>query len=1210
MLGAHSVAVSRTGRLYSWGYGPATGTGSTENIRTPTLVTKFLGFGAGDPGSSRAIAARGEMEPLAWGRHSHARYRHRVSNKHLGLQVLRPRIVKAACGGGFCAVLSSEGEVFTFGLSAGGRLGFRTKFRAQLRPRRIETLKEGTLDVVAGAGFVLLCSASGRLLAWGDNAKGQLGVGHLQESHEPLPLGRVGSSAFVFEAVAAGDSHSLALDSCGQLYSWGGEGGPMTGQGQPTPDAMQVDAAFQFRLQSLPHWWVRPCQVKALLGMRVVHISAGCLHSIALTREGVLFCWGARLQVGVGGGSGGGFTASSRGTLPPQNLAEAAWVPRLMAPSPKLPLLRVTSASAGGWHSLLTAVPSCAIERLEPSDIGDGAHYDEFLDGSLVSRVDSVAPIEGGEASVGLCCAAVRARLALSDGQDSPVWKALSMQVVRRRPAFIDAVAPPLEVGPSAGVGNGLDGAARGMEERRGAAIGSCSIEEDSEDENSLMDIVAMQREQQPASTMRQRRRVAASAKASPPSVADEAAGKALHDTVAKKPALVVPSRSVAKKRVIPEFSSDSSETEQSAPGASLQLQAVAPSPRPRPLLRRGRTAGPPQHRMSPIFSSDSSGSDHETRASRVPHAPAHATTVASARASSSSVNSYSQHQTASAGRSFSVVRGLDIELSDFGECVLTAFVRFLHTDSLANVEVIEETHPLFQREQQLAMRPPSYDEPRERPTQLRASKGPLLRREVDDLRRIGRALQLERLIRLCDQLLLRVDAPGAPTLFVPPSTIDTAMWTLSTQALAGPTSSPDGPDTRVLCGPLGQRRRRWGHRGVPSNGELWAHAFVICTTCSGIVFPENAVTSGGGGGASSGTAGPPIHAQNEQSGCQLRRCWLQARGVVSSKAVLELDLRDTAAEVVFAWLRFLYTQEDLSLLWPCSGNGSEESAAAEHFWTELLRLAQRVGDWRLVLYAQDTLVGSISDENWAQMATFAAQVQCRVLSEAALMTGLRRLLPAMLRSFRVPTGLEPPSEQNLLNEDSDTSHGLESAGVTATVPSAAAAGSESGRPRATFYGKVDIEIDRRLMALRSRDQQSVVLMELKRNSPSQYGELKYRLAESVKSSQQVAEQLQRSVRFFDQSSRENTKNEGRSWWLELAFIGLFFVVAIVPWLRGGFLWFGSAVIAVVRRPFQELGPVISEWMFPDTFGFMHVVCLNMLTVSLLCAVVWHGMKN
>lgn len=62
---------------------------------------------------------------------------------HTSAASLRPKIAKAACGGGFSVVLSSEGEapevvssatwaeVFTFGVSASGRLGFRTKFRAQ-----------------------------------------------------------------------------------------------------------------------------------------------------------------------------------------------------------------------------------------------------------------------------------------------------------------------------------------------------------------------------------------------------------------------------------------------------------------------------------------------------------------------------------------------------------------------------------------------------------------------------------------------------------------------------------------------------------------------------------------------------------------------------------------------------------------------------------------------------------------------------------------------------------------------------------------------------------------------------------------------------------------------------------------------------------------------------------------------------------------------
>lgn len=46
------------------------------------------------------------------------------------------------------------------------------------------------------------------------------------------------------------------------------------------------------------------------------------------------------------------------------SLLPEAWVPRLLSPSPKLPLVHISSISAGGWHSLATARPSCPIERL------------------------------------------------------------------------------------------------------------------------------------------------------------------------------------------------------------------------------------------------------------------------------------------------------------------------------------------------------------------------------------------------------------------------------------------------------------------------------------------------------------------------------------------------------------------------------------------------------------------------------------------------------------------------------------------------------------------------------------------------------------------------------------------------------------------------------------------------------------------------------
>eukprot|EP00929_Paragymnodinium_shiwhaense_P118624 TRINITY_DN90539_c0_g1_i1.p1 TRINITY_DN90539_c0_g1~~TRINITY_DN90539_c0_g1_i1.p1 ORF type:complete len:1456 (-),score=250.84 TRINITY_DN90539_c0_g1_i1:160-4296(-) len=1276
MLGAHTLAVSRTGRLYAWGYGPACGVGTTSNVATPTLVTKFLGFGAGDPGSGRGDTRPGEMEPLGWGRHSHTRYRGRSSSKHLGLQMLRPRIVKAVCGGGFSAVLSSEGEVFTFGLSAGGRLGFRTKFRAQLRPRRIETLKEGSTDLAAGAGFMLLCTAAGRLISWGDNSKGQLGVGHLQESYEPLHLGRVCPAAFVFQAVAAGDSHSLALDSAGHTYSWGGEGGPMTGQGQPMPGSMQVDAAYQFRLRQLPHWWVRPVLIKALSGMRVVHIAAGCLHSVALTREGVLYAWGSLLQAGVAStvGSRPGFSG------PP----EVAWIPRLLAPSPKLPLVSVTSASAGGWHSMATVKPSCAIERLSPGDAAAASAegltaWECFLDGYLVSRVDSVGL--DAEARIHLCCAAVRARLALSDGSDSPIWKAFQQQVVRRRRA-------PL---PPTGASSG-----HGMQEgATGSSLATIKQEDSDEEEEgeSLLDIIAMRRSQQAVpngAQIRQRRRPPGQTSAGVHAEADEAAGKAVHASSSAlmaneiKKTTPVQSRQLGnrqplmvKKVVHPEFSSDSSGSDRPPPRTNVRAPSstLAEEPlRPAGLSARGGLVK--KKPVNDIFSSDSSGSDKPGQANRQKLSSARrggsggslsgrsavsSSSLGSARRQVTSLGS-ARAQVSAAGQpasargvggsalgsrslpnsarstgssSASSLRLVDrtppgktpfpgpplpVQLDEFGEVVLTMLVRFLHTDSLGAAEVIDESHSLWVREQQIRMRPPVRgssaaeveQQELERPGQQRASKGLLLRREVDDLRRIGKAMRLERLSRLCDQLLLRLDAPGAPALFVPFSTLNKAMYVLLSQALAGPTTQ-DAPDTRILCGPPGPPRRRWGHRGVPSRGEVWAHAFVLCTTCSGIIRAEDGSSAerGAAGSMSSGgvrTPRTPRSVEQAPGRCELR--WRFNR----SKPHMELDLKDMPAEVVFAWLRYVYTQEDLTLLWPCCGDSPEEAVAAEVFWTELLRLAQRVGDWRLQLYAQDTLVNALSGENWAQMAAFAEQVQCRILSEAALMTGLRRLLPPTLRSFKVPTGLESPGEGP--SGDAGADKTPDASGASGTEFGAATVSSISGPffSRGASAGQVELEMDRQLLSLRMRDHKPQTLLELKRGSPTQYGELKFRLVQAVKCQQQAADQLQRCVRFYDNASkdarRSDSRAERRTWWLEIFLIIAFFVVALVPPLREGIFHGLGMLLKVVERPLRLLAPSVAEYLSPLGSGVVQAVAINAIAVMLLLLILYQGLKG
>ena len=73
--------------------------------------------------------------------------------------------------------------------------------------------------------------------------------------------------------LACGWDHCLALSSDGVVRSWG------SGQNGKLGRGTEESAA-------------EPMIVSGLLGQRVVHIAAGCEHSIALTENGVLYTWG------------------------------------------------------------------------------------------------------------------------------------------------------------------------------------------------------------------------------------------------------------------------------------------------------------------------------------------------------------------------------------------------------------------------------------------------------------------------------------------------------------------------------------------------------------------------------------------------------------------------------------------------------------------------------------------------------------------------------------------------------------------------------------------------------------------------------------------------------------------------------------------------------------------------------------------------------
>ena len=101
--------------------------------------------------------------------------------------------------------------------------------------------------IALGKGYMLALTLDQRIYAWGGNAAGQLGLGHLRtvESPAPVPL------PHRVEVLAAGASHSLALTTTGEVMAWGSNNHGQLGQESPAYSAVPMAVALPERAQAI-----------------------------------------------------------------------------------------------------------------------------------------------------------------------------------------------------------------------------------------------------------------------------------------------------------------------------------------------------------------------------------------------------------------------------------------------------------------------------------------------------------------------------------------------------------------------------------------------------------------------------------------------------------------------------------------------------------------------------------------------------------------------------------------------------------------------------------------------------------------------------------------------------------------------------------------------------------------------------------------------
>jgi len=249
-------------------------------------------------------------------------------------------IVAVSAGDSYSLALTADGAVWSWGYGGLGGLGHGDE-QSQWQPKKIEAFAgQRVIAVSAGGSHSLVLTADGSVWSWGWSDAGRLGHGDEQQELLPTKIEALAGRRVV--AVSAGSSHSLALTADGAVWSWGGGRDGQLGHGDE-------------------QWQPLPTKIEAFAGRRVIAVSAGGDHSLAITTDGAVWSWGD------GGFGRLGHGDEQRKLLPKKVEAFAGQ--------------RVVAVSAGGLHNLAItadgAVWSCGCGGFGP--LGHGDEQDQLL---------------------------------------------------------------------------------------------------------------------------------------------------------------------------------------------------------------------------------------------------------------------------------------------------------------------------------------------------------------------------------------------------------------------------------------------------------------------------------------------------------------------------------------------------------------------------------------------------------------------------------------------------------------------------------------------------------------------------------------------------------------------------------------------------------------------------------------------------------------
>ena len=148
------------------------------------------------------------------------------------------------------------------------------------------------VQISAGDWHTVAIDEEGKVYTWGYNEDGELGDGTTNNSSVPICISDISGNILIGKKIvqiSAGGCHTVAIDEEGKVYTWGNNTYGQLGNGTANDSNVPI--------------CISDISGNILNGKKIVQISAGDRHTIAMDKEGKVYTWGYNEDGQLGDGT-------------------------------------------------------------------------------------------------------------------------------------------------------------------------------------------------------------------------------------------------------------------------------------------------------------------------------------------------------------------------------------------------------------------------------------------------------------------------------------------------------------------------------------------------------------------------------------------------------------------------------------------------------------------------------------------------------------------------------------------------------------------------------------------------------------------------------------------------------------------------------------------------------------------------------------------